>query len=214
MARKDRTGNRKSRDQRSKKRIPELGYYLVVTDTEATERCYFNGLHNSLPDTMKSKLVIKVVETKTQNLIEKCKELTAYEAQYRIPWIVFDRDQVPNFNQIITEAKKEGIQVGWSNPCFEIWMFGYFGNIPAIQESWTCCSRFGDLYKKKTGQSYSKADKDMYKRSCEFGDEETAFTQARQKYEQCIRNGKVVPSDMCPCTTVQELVEEIKGKVK
>lgn len=214
MARKDRTGNRKTRDQRSKKRIPAMGYYLIVTDTEATERCYFNGLHDSLPDAMKSKLVIKVVETKTQNLIEKCKELTAYEAQYRIPWIVFDRDQVPNFDQIITEAKKEGIRVGWSNPCFEIWMFGYFGNIPSIHESWTCCSRFGDLYKKKTGQSYSKADKDMYKRLCEFGDEETAFRQARQKYEQCIRNGKVTPSDMCPCTTVQELVEEIKGKVK
>lgn len=30
-------------------------------------------------------------------MIQKCKELTAYDAQYRIPWIVFDRDQVRNF---------------------------------------------------------------------------------------------------------------------
>ena len=45
MARKDRTGNRKSREQRRPIKIPELGYYLVVTDTEATERCYFQGLH-------------------------------------------------------------------------------------------------------------------------------------------------------------------------
>lgn len=46
MAKKDRTGNRKTRDQRSKKRIPEMGYYLVVTDTEATlllekEKCVY-----------------------------------------------------------------------------------------------------------------------------------------------------------------------------
>ena len=41
MARKDRTGNRKPREQRSPIMIPELGYYLVVTDTEAKERCYF-----------------------------------------------------------------------------------------------------------------------------------------------------------------------------
>lgn len=75
---------------------------------------------------MKNKLVIKVIETKTQNLIEKCKEMTAYEAQYRIPWIVFDRDKVPKFDQIIKAAEKENINVGWSNPCFEIWMFGYF----------------------------------------------------------------------------------------
>lgn len=41
MARKDRTGNRKTREQRPVRRIPEMGYYLVVTDTEATERCFF-----------------------------------------------------------------------------------------------------------------------------------------------------------------------------
>lgn len=47
MARKDRTGNRKTRDQRPVRRVPEMGYYLVVTDTEATERCFFTGLHDS-----------------------------------------------------------------------------------------------------------------------------------------------------------------------
>lgn len=61
MARKDRIGNRKTREQRAVRRIPEMGYYLVVTDTEATERCFFNGLHDSLPEDVKKKLVIKVV---------------------------------------------------------------------------------------------------------------------------------------------------------
>ena len=212
MAKKDRTGKRKPRDQRGKERIPEMGYYVVVTDTEATERCYFKGLHDSLPADMKSKLVIKVVETKTRELIEKCREATAYEAQYRIPWIVFDRDQVSDFDQIIREAEKEGIRVGWSNPCFEIWMFGYFDNIPAISESWTCCSKFGDIYRKKTGQNYSKADKDMYQRLVKFGDEKKALTRAQQKYEQCVRDGNTIPSKMWPCTTVQELVREIRSK--
>lgn len=135
MAKKDRRGNRKTRDQRSGKMLPELGYYLVVTDTEATERCFFNGLHDSLPDEIKDKLVIKVVETKTRDMIDKCMELTAYDAQYRIPWIVFDRDMVQGFDEIIAEAKSEGIQTGWSNPCFEIWMYAYFGSMPAIHES-------------------------------------------------------------------------------
>lgn len=213
MARKDRTGNRKTRDQRLMRRIPEMGYYLVVTDTEATERCFFTVLHDSLPKDMRKKLTIKVVETKTKNLIQKCMEMTAYEAQYRIPWIVFDRDQVPNFDQIIRDAKKSGIHVGWSNPCFEIWMFTYFGNMPAIQESWTCCSKFGELYKSKTGQEYSKADSDMYKRLCEFGNEERALQIASQKYMQRLREGKSIPSQMCPATTVHELVGEIRRKV-
>ena len=31
MAKKDRTGNRKTRDQRKQFKTPELGYYLIVT---------------------------------------------------------------------------------------------------------------------------------------------------------------------------------------
>lgn len=93
---------------------------MIVTDTEATERCFFTGLHQALPEEVRNKLVIKVVETKTRTMIDKCMKLTAYEAQYRIPWIVFDRDQVQGFDEIIDEAERKGIQVGWSNPCFEI----------------------------------------------------------------------------------------------
>ena len=213
MARKDRTGNRKTREQRAVRRIPEMGYYLVVTDTEATERCFFNGLHASLPEDTKKKLVIKVVETKTQNLIDKCLEMTAYDAQYRIPWIVFDRDQVSNFDGIIKDANRVGINVGWSNPCFEIWMYAYFGSMPSIHESWTCCSRFGDAYKAKTGQDYSKSDSDLYKRLCQYGDEDKALEIAEQKFEQCWRAGKNIPSQMCPATTVHNLVGEIRRKV-
>ena len=49
MAKGDRIGNRKTREQRRTIKVPELGYYLIVTDTEGTERCFFTGLHQSLP---------------------------------------------------------------------------------------------------------------------------------------------------------------------
>ena len=75
MAKKDRTGNRNTREQRKRLKVSELGYYLIVTDTEATERCFFNGLHQALPENVRSKLVIKVVETKTRTMIDKCLEL-------------------------------------------------------------------------------------------------------------------------------------------
>lgn len=186
---------------------------MIVTDTEATERCFFNGLHQTLPEHIRGKLVIKVVETKTRAMIDKCLELTAYEAQYRIPWIVFDRNQVIEFDEIIAEAKKKGIQVGWSNPCFEIWMYAYFGAMPAIKESWTCCSEFGRVYESKIGQKYSKADEKMYEKICNVGDEEKAIQIAQQKLEQHEREGKTKPSEMCPCTTVHKLVGEIKRKI-
>ena len=213
MAKKDRTGNRKIREQRKQFKDPELGYYLIVTDTEATERCFFNGLHQALPENVRNKLVVKVVETKTHTMIDKCLELTAYEAQYRIPWIVFDRDQVQKFDEIISEAESKGVKAGWSNPCFEIWMHAYFGAMPAIKDSWTCCAEFGRVYEVRTGQKYSKADEQIYGKLCKVGDEEKAIEIARQKLEQCIREDKTKPSEMCPCTTVHELVGEIKSKV-
>lgn len=40
ISRGNRDGKRKSREQRAKYKVPELGYYLIVTDTEATERCF------------------------------------------------------------------------------------------------------------------------------------------------------------------------------
>ena len=212
MARKDRNGSRKTRDQRSLRRNPVMGYYLVVTDTNATERCYFNGLYNSLSEETKDKLVIKVVKTNTGNLVQKCIELTAYEPQYRIPWIVFDRDEVADFDKIIKDAEKAGIHVAWSNPCFEIWMFSYFGNMPVIKESKTCCSKFSELYEAKTGIEYSKSDPDMYRRLCENGDKNKALQIALQKYNQCQREGKNAPSEMYPATKVHELVGEIRSK--
>ncbi len=214
MARKDRTGNRHRRAQREVRRIPEMGYYLVVTDTDATERCFFTGLRKSLPDEIRHKLNIKVIETETRNMIQKCLELTAYDPQYRIPWIVFDRDEVTDFDLIIQEAEKAGIRVGWSNPCFEIWMYAYFGRMPNIQESVACCSHFGELYEKKTGQEYSKADEDIYYRLVKHGDEERALAIARRRFEQFIRERYTKPSQMCPCTTVHELVGEIRSKAK
>ena len=128
--------------------------YLIVTDTEATEKCFFNGLCNSLPESIKGKLVIKVIEAKkTGSLIEECINSVSQSPQYRVPWIVFDRDQVPNFDDIIKEAERKGINTGWSNPCFEIWLYAYWGSMPPIEESKKCCSEFNKEYKKKTGKA-------------------------------------------------------------
>ena len=79
---------------------------MVVADTEATERCYFQGRHKELPKEIQNKLVIRVVETRTRTMIDRCLELTAYDAQYRMPWIVFDRDEVKDFDKIIARLKR------------------------------------------------------------------------------------------------------------
>ena len=213
MTKNDRIGKRVSRNFRKQVRKLELSYYLIVTDTEATERCYFTGLYQTLPKDIKDKIVIKVIETKTHNMIEKCLEMTAYEPQYRIPWIIFDRDQIPQFDDIINEAKKKEIQVGWSNPCFEIWMYTYFGLMPTQPSSWTCCSNFGKEFWNRTGYKYSKSDIKLYEKLYKYGDEKNGVKIARQKLSQ-LEKENLKPSEMNPCTTVHLLVEDIKKSFK
>lgn len=119
MARSDRTGKRKPREA-FRTRVPDLGYYFIVTDTKETEENYLYGLRDSLPKKLQGRIVIKVSKAKTQDLVRNCKEQAALEPQYGQPWIVFDRNRVVNFDEIIVQAQKDGVSVGWSNPCIEI----------------------------------------------------------------------------------------------
>lgn len=216
MAKENRNGNRKPRSTKQKMREPELGYYLIVTDTEGTERCYFDGLYNSIPEEMRDRLVIRTYKTKTQSMIKKCKELKEFkgmESHHRIPWLIFDKDEIPDkvFDDRIAFAQKEGIHVGWSNPCFEIWMYAYFGSMPTMQDSQECCNRFATEYKRRTGIDYSKTEEHLYEKLCRYGNEKEAFAIAKQKMEQCKFENN--PSKKSPATAVYELVEAIRKKV-
>ena len=211
MARADRNGKRKSRDS-FKKRIPDLGYYFVVTDTNETEENYMYGLRDSLPKEYQGRIVIKVSKAKTDELVSSCKEQAALEPQYGEPWIVFDRDRVVRFDEIIKQARREGVHVGWSNPCIEIWFDAYFGKMHSYQDSVTCCREFGATFEKKTGQEYQKANRQIYDLLNRYGDESEAIRIAENRFQQYRRDGFCKPSEMCPCTTVQHLVDEIKKK--
>lgn len=63
MAKTERNGKRQRREN-FRKRAPDLGYYFVVTDTDATEGNYIRGLRNALPKELQGRLVIKVSKAK------------------------------------------------------------------------------------------------------------------------------------------------------
>lgn len=142
---KNRTGNMKRREDRTR-RVQDLGYYLVVTDTKQTEENYLIGLRDSLPSNLNGRIAIKVLKTSTADLISKCKEEVAKSPNYRDLWIVFDRDRVPDFDKIISEAENAGINVGWSNPCIEIWLQAYFGKMDTPIDSVACCHNFRQTF--------------------------------------------------------------------
>lgn len=209
----DRSGKRKTREQLSKRRVPELGYYFIVTDTKETEQNYMLGLRDSIPKELQGKLVIKVCKAKTVELVSEALNMASLQPQYGEPWIVFDRDQVKGFDQIISTALEKGISVGWSNPCIEIWFSTYLGTMPPYQDSVSCCNGFAQKFTQVTGQKYQKVDAAIYQKLCRHGDEKQAIDIAQKKLDEHIRNCTNRPSEMCPCTTVHTLIREITGKI-
>ncbi len=208
-----RAGRKNDRSKRVGSRMPELGYYLVVTDTKETEKNYFNGLRDAIPEEFKDRIVIKIRKTDTYKLVDYALELMSQSTQYRMLWIVFDRDQVKDFDVIIDEAERNGINAGWSNPCIEAWMYGYFDNTPMMVESWDCCEKFARKYQSVTGQEYFKDDCNIYCKLIDYGDEVEAIKRARRRLDECERDGVRMPSKMYSATTVCELVGEIREKV-
>lgn len=213
MAKKDHSGNMNKRVNRLT-RIPDLGYYLIVTDTKGTEGNYINGLKNTLPAEMQGRLVIKVInDVRTLDLVKECKDQATLLPQYSKPWIMFDRDEVISFDNIIKSAEIKGINVAWSNRCLEVWFEAYFRNMTYCDTSEECWKKFAKLFKEKTGKEYKKSNPEIYNLLKLYGDEEKAIKRAAKKHqEQTKMDSK--PSAMNPCSTVYLLVDEIQKKIK
>lgn len=63
------------------------------------------SLRNSLSDAVRDQIVINVEKAKTTyNLIENTVELIQRSSQFCIPWIVFDRDEVKEFDEILRKT--------------------------------------------------------------------------------------------------------------
>ena len=199
------------RTRSTQTRVPELGYYLIITEAKETEKNYFNGLKDSLPEDIKSKITIKTIVSDTKSLKYKTERIQAEEAGYKQVWVIFDRDQNDSFDSLIKDVESLGASAGWSNPCFEIWMHAYFGKMPNSQTSKKCCEDFSKTFKNKTKKEYEKNDAHIYKNLVSFGNESEAISLAESKLKEARRKTNA-PSEMRPATTVYQLVKEIRGK--
>ena len=182
---------------------------MIVTDTDETEKNYFEGLKANLPEASRNQLEIVVRKCTTQELVKKACEEMLRAPKFAQIVIVFDRDEVRNFDTIIRDAEKQDIFVGWSNPCFEIWMIAYFGNTPTFSRSDVCTDHFKQILKNKGCGEYHKDDRDIYKKLILHGDESNAIRISETRYKSF---DNVKPSKMDSCTTVWKIVKEIRDK--
>lgn len=207
---KKRNGILRSRNGK-KIRNFKLGNFLILTDTKETEKNYFEQIKKSLPGDVAEQINIKVIPSiKTIELVNRADEERRKDIRFTEIWLVFDRDQVVGFDKIIKCAQDKGICVAWSNPCFEIWLYAYFGKMPLMNGSVQCNDQFSAEYLKKVGKKYEKSDVNVYGNLLNVGDETSAINIAKKQYCNTYKSGLTLPSKMCSCTTAYLLVEKIK----
>ncbi len=92
---------------------------LIVCEGE-TEKSYFEAFRHERGLNSLRVLVGGVPRSAVRRALKE-RESHGPAGEYAMIWVVFDRDQHPNFEDAIESARKSGVSVAWSNPCFELW---------------------------------------------------------------------------------------------
>ena len=210
MGKKERVGKIEFRETGFRK--PDLGYYYIVTDAVETEPNFFNGIRNNLPEKIKDRLVIKIKSSKTYDMVDTMLYEISKKPIVYDKWIIFDKDQVKDFDEIVARAKRNDINVGWSNPCIEILFLAYFGKTLNISNQKDCIREFEKVFNKVVGKQYEKNNKNIYRDLIQYGNEEEAISICSKKHKEYIDENIKVPSKMIGVSLVYKLIDEIKNK--
>lgn len=214
---------KKRREDRKKRRhefkTPKANSFLIVTEGERTEPFYFKGIQKLIKekiggavDVVESPVIDiqgegcstgKLIET-TDRIVKDAKVL------YQNIWVVFDKDDFPDFNQAIEVGKSRGYKVAWSNQSFEYWLFLHFQYSDSALHRDEWCSKLDEIFAQYDlgNGKYEKNYTDIYDMVNQFDGVNTAIKHAKRRMNEYDESG-IKPSDYDPGTTVYQLVEEL-----
>lgn len=147
-------------------------------------------------------------------LVQKARATIGYSPYYPdegdIIWCVFDRDD--NTNAMLSKAKqmaiKEGYQIAFSNPSFEVWFLLHFNNQTTPVEN---CETAIKLLKKKGRLEQYEKNKEVYEQLKPL--QEAAIDRAKKRVAALqAEHTEILSRESNPVTTVAELVEYLNSK--
>ena len=104
---------------------------IIFTEGICTEKNYFEWLKNKI-ETQLRKLDLAVIINWTgrsnESLVDYANDQRNAYLEIDEIWLVFDEDTSPNwkFDNAISQAKSFGMNVAYSNECFELWILLHF----------------------------------------------------------------------------------------
>ncbi|MGP0093466.1 MAG: RloB family protein [Xanthobacteraceae bacterium] len=121
-------------------------------------------------------------------------------------WVVFDCDDHPNLRAAIARARDNGVNVAYSNPCFELWALLHLEDHDAPISRQHLQRRLANLMPGYDAQRSKRIDYELIR---------TAYNEADERAERMARR-RVEEGDAMgnPYTDVYELTRRIKENGK
>ncbi|RMF31689.1 MAG: RloB domain-containing protein [Bacteroidetes bacterium] len=191
--------------------LAERSVVLVACDGEKTEVDYFNSLRKEA----RGRLTLKIKPFKggAPKLFQEAIKWSDREHEWDEMWLVFDKDQVSDdeFDNTIQSIQSQAkCRVGWSNPCFELWLCLHFQDHKAFLKTTEAVRLWRDICEKRSWNAGKSLDSQAL----------DALAQARRDALERARNlwllryGTVgenpPPSQANPATSVHQLVERFE----
>jgi RloB-like protein len=108
---------------------------IIVCEGKVTEPQYFYELARHYNSLISMNLIIREAAGVPLSILRKARELVRHPeddfGQNDQVWVVFDRDDHPEIARAINEAGEAGVSVGYSNPCFELWLVLHYRDYDA-----------------------------------------------------------------------------------
>ncbi len=175
----------------------ELIYsYLIVCEGTKSEPNYLRHF-------VSRKTKVIGADRSTMKLVEEAlrrRDLGSYDQI----WLVFDKDNNADFNEAIQTARKNHLEVAWSNESFELWLCLHFVDLrSAVGRNQYIEILEREIRKYEPTFRYDKGSDVMYDLLSAYGDEEAAKSRAvmlRSLYQGQDYNS------WNPCTTIDLLI--------
>lgn len=209
----------KAAKKRGEKVRSKIVRFLIVCEGSETEPNYFESF---IADNYSQVLspIVKGGGRSTCSLVKWAKDKKdelerASQLRFDRVWVVFDKDDNNDFDKAIELARKYGFQVAWSNEAFELWFLLHFQYCDTAISRTAYIEKLESKIRECKGYKtyrYEKNSKKMYDIITSLGNEKSAISYARRLRSTYLKEQKF--SEHNPCTTVDRLIEELRGPEK
>jgi hypothetical protein len=137
-----------------------LEKFIIIAVEGETEEKYFKEIRNELHNQNIRLEILSPIENASHpknRLADLLSKLKGYDSF----WLVCDVDRHHNLPAVIKQAKNQKIQPIISNPCFEVWLYLYFGELEIIGDT----VHFDATQIINQGELNSQKMKEIYKKS-------------------------------------------------